>query len=99
MVLAAVALLVGVVAGVWLPLPLSGVRVVLVVVWALAVAALSLWAWPVPVTVVLVAGFTTGGLLLGATRHAAAFETPLARWFTDQSGADTNRRVEMEPSR
>ena len=89
--LAAVALLVGVVAGVWLPLPLSGVRVVLVVVWALAVAAVGLRAGPVPVTVVLVAGFTTGGLLLGATRHAAALETPLARWFADQPGADTGR--------
>jgi len=43
------------------------------------------------VTVVFVAGFTTGGLLLGATRHAAALETPLARWFADQPGADTGR--------
>ncbi len=77
--LAAVALLVGVVAGVWLPLPLSGVRVVLVVVWAMGVVALSLRAGPVPVTVLLVAGFTTGGLLLGATRYTAALETPLAR--------------------
>ena len=88
---AAVALLVGVVAGVWLPMPLLGVRVLLVVVWALAVAAVSLRAGPVPVTAALVAGFTTGGLLLGATRQAAADETPLARWFADQPGADTGR--------
>ena len=39
----------------------------------------------------LVAGFTTGGLLLGATRHAAALETPLAQWFAEQPGADTGR--------
>ena len=89
--LAAVALLVGVVAGVWLPLPLGGVRVVIVVVWALAVAAVGRRVRPVLVTVVFVAGFTTGGLLLGATRHAAALETPLARWFADQPGADTGR--------
>lgn len=88
---AAVALLVGVVAGVWLPLPLSGVRVVLVVVWALAVGALTLRAGLVPVTVMLVTGFTTGGLLLGATRHAAALEIPLTRWFADQPGAATGR--------
>ena len=88
---AAVALLVGVVAGVWLPMPLFGLRVLLVVVWVIAVAAVSLRARPVLVTVVLVAGFTTGGLLLGATRQAAAVETPLARWFADQPGADTGR--------
>ena len=85
--LAAVALLVGVVAGVWLPLPLGGVRVVLVVVWALAVAAVGRRAGSVLVTGVFVAGFTTGGLLLGAARHAAALETPLVRWFADQPGA------------
>lgn len=89
---AAVALLVGVVAGVWLPLPPSGVRVVLVVVWAVAVGALTLRAGPVPVTVMLVTGFTTGGLLLGATRHAAALEIPLTRWFADQPGAGRPRR-------
>ena len=89
--LAAVALLVGVVAGVWLPMPLFAVRAVLVAVWALAVAAVSLRAGPVPVTVVLVAGFTTGGLLLGAARYANALETPLLRWFADQPGADTAR--------
>ena len=89
--LAAVALLVGAVAGVWLPLPLLGIRVVLVVVWALAVAVVSMRAGPGTVTVVLVVGFTTGGLLLGATRYAAALETPLARWFADQPGADIGR--------
>ena len=60
-------------------------------VWALAVGAVSLRAPPVTVTVVLVAGFTSGGLLLGATRHVAALETPLAQWFADQPGADTGR--------
>ncbi len=85
------ALLVGAVAGVWLPLPLLGIRVVLVVVWALAVAVVSMRAGPGTVTVVLVVGFTTGGLLLGATRYAAALETPLARWFADQPGADIGR--------
>ena len=89
--LAAVALLTGAVAGVWLPMPLFVVRVGLVVVWALAVAALRLRAGSIPVTVVLVAGFTTGGLLLGATRHASALETPLARWFVDQPGAGIGR--------
>ena len=88
---AAVALLGGVVAGVWLPMPPVGVRVLLLVVWALAVGAVSLRAPPVTVTVVLVAGFTSGGLLLGATRHAAALETPLVQWFADQPGADTGR--------
>ena len=72
-------------------MPPIGVRVLLVVVWALAVGAVSLRAPPVTVTLVLVAGFTTGGLLLGATRHAAALETPLAQWFADQPGADTGR--------
>ena len=86
-----VALLAGAVAGVWLPMPLCGVRVVVVVVWALALAVVSLRAGPVPVTVVLVVGFTTSGLLLGATRYATALETPLARWFADQRGADTGR--------
>ena len=86
-----VALLAGAVAGVWLPMPLFGVRVVVVVVWALALAVVSLRAGPVPVTVVLVVGFTTSGLLLGATRYATALETPLARWFADQRGADTGR--------
>ena len=88
---AAAALLAGVAAGVWLPLPLFGVRVVLLVVWALAVAAVSRRARPVPVALLLVAGFTTGGLQLGATRHVAAVETPLTRWFADQPGADTGR--------
>ena len=50
--LVAVALLVGVVAGVWLPLPLAGVRVVIVVVWAMVVVDLSLRAGPVPVLLV-----------------------------------------------
>ena len=90
MALAAVALLVGVVAGVWLPPSLFAVRVVLVVVWGLAVT-LCLRAGPVPATVALIAGFTTGGVLLGATRHAAALETPLAQWFASQPGADTGR--------
>ena len=88
---AAVALLVGVVVGVWLPLPLFGVRVVLVVVWALTVATVRRRVGPVPVALLLIAGFTTGGLQLGATRQATAVETPLTRWFADQSGADTGR--------
>jgi hypothetical protein len=86
MALAAVALLVGVVAGVCLPAvavrrarrPRGGLGV-----------ALSLRAGPVPVTVALIAGFTTGGVLLGVIRHAAALETPLVRWFANQPGADT----------
>ena len=88
---AAVSLLTGVAAGVWLPVPPLAVGVVLVVVWALAVAAVSLRAGPRPVALLLVAGFTAGGLLLGATRHAAAVATPLARWFADQPGADSGR--------
>ena len=88
---AAVSLLTGVAAGVWLPVPPLAVGVVLVVVWALAVAAVSLRAGPRPVALLLVAGFTAGGLLLGATRHAAAVATPLARWFDDQPGADSGR--------
>ena len=88
------ALLVGVVVGVWLPLPPAGVPVVqgaLVVVWVLAVAVVILRAAPLPVTVVLATGFTVGGLLLGVTRHAVAVETPLAQWFAGQPGADTGR--------
>jgi competence protein ComEC len=89
--LAAVALLAGVVTGVWLPMPLIGVRVLLVVVWALAVTAVWLRAWPSALAALLVVGFTTGGLLLGATRHRAAVNTPLARWFATQPGAGTGR--------
>ena len=89
--LAAVALLAGVVAGVWLPVPLAGVGVGLVVVWALAIGVVMRRARPMPVSVVLAVGFTLGGLVLGVTRHAAAVETPLARWFADQPGADTGR--------
>ena len=88
---AAVALLVGVVGGVWLQAPPSGLRVLLVAVWVIAVAAVCLRAGPVLVAGVLVGGFTVGGLLLGATRHAVALETPLARWFAGQPGADTGR--------
>ena len=89
---AAVALLAGVVAGVWLPLPLFGVRVVLVVVWALAVMmVVTRRAGSALVALMLVAGFSTGGLQLGVTGYTAAVATPLARWFADQPGADTGR--------
>ena len=84
------ALLVGVVIGVWLPLPQFAVRIMLVVVWGLA-AALCMRAAPIPVTMALVAGFMTGGVLLAATRYAAAIETPLVRWFASQPGAETGR--------
>ena len=87
----AVALLVGVATGVWLPMPIGVVRVVLGVVWVATVAAASLRAAPLALVVLLVAGFTTSGLLLGATRHVAALETPLARWFDDQPGAAGGR--------
>jgi competence protein ComEC len=90
-VLVAVALLAGVATGVWLPMPIGVVRVVLGVVWLVTVAAVSLRAPPLAVVVLLVAGFTTSGVLLGATRHAAALETPLARWFADQPGAAGGR--------
>ena len=88
------ALLVGVVIGVWLPLPQFAVRIMLVVVWGLA-AALCMRAAPIPVTMALVAGFMTGGVLLGATRYAAAIETPLVRWFASQPGAETGRAGAM----
>ncbi|MDP7690406.1 MAG: DNA internalization-related competence protein ComEC/Rec2 [Vicinamibacterales bacterium] len=90
-VLVAVPLLAGVATGVWLSMPIGVVRVVLGVVWVATVAAASLRAAPLALAVLLVAGFTTSGLLLGATRHVAALETPLARWFDDQPGAAGGR--------
>ncbi len=89
--LVAVPLLAGVATGVWLSMPIGVVRVVLGVVWVATVAAASLRAAPLALAVLLVAGFTTSGLLLGATRHVAALETPLARWFDDQPGAAGGR--------
>ncbi len=64
---------------------------VAVTVWALAVAVAVRGGRPAVVASLLVAGFWTSGVLLGATRSQAAAETPLARWFAEQSGADVGR--------
>ncbi|MEO2194521.1 MAG: hypothetical protein ABGY72_00320, partial [bacterium] len=88
---AAIATLVGVWTGVWFPWPLLIARTAAVTAWALAVAVAVRGGRPAVVASLLVAGFWTSGVLLGATRSQAATETPLARWFAEQSGADIGR--------
>ena len=85
------ALLAGIVSGVWQPVPLGGVRAVLVVVWVLAIAAIARRARAGVVVLLLAIGFTTGGVVLGATRYTAAVQTPLAQWFAGQPGAQRGR--------
>ena len=88
---AAIATLVGVWIGASFPWSLLAARMVAVTVWALAVAVAVRGGRPAVVASLLVAGFWTSGVLLGATRSQAAAETPLARWFVEQSGADVGR--------
>ena len=88
---AAIATLVGVWIGASFPWSLLAARMVAVTVWALAVAVAVRGGRPAVVASLLVAGFWTSGVLLGATRSQAAAETPLARWFAEQSGADVGR--------
>jgi hypothetical protein len=92
-VLPAVALLVGVVAGVRLrlPVPVAVLPFVAVLTWVLAVAAVGLRARPAVAALALVAGFTSGGFLLGATRQGVALDRPLVRWFGDQPDARAGR--------
>ena len=73
----------------WFPWPLFAARMVAVAAWAVAAAARG--GRPAVVASLLVAGFWASGVLLGTTHSQAAAETPLARWFAEQSGADVGR--------
>ncbi|MEE2965959.1 MAG: DUF4131 domain-containing protein [Acidobacteriota bacterium] len=86
---AAIATLVGVWTDLWFPWPLFAARMVAVAAWAVAAAARG--GRPAVVASLLVAGFWASGVLLGTTHSQAAAETPLARWFAEQSGADVGR--------
>ncbi len=88
---AAIALVVGLLAGVWFAWPLAVARTVAVAAWVLAVAVAARTGRPVLVAGALLAGFCAAGVLLGASRSQAAAETPLARWFAEQPGAKAGR--------
>ena len=90
---AAVPLLAGAAAGVWLPLPAAGARAALAAVWVMALVAVARRAPARRVVVPLAAGFALAGLALAATHRAAALDTSLKAWFDRQPEAAASGRV------
>lgn len=88
---AALALVVGVWAGAWFAWPVGVAQSLALAAWATAVAAVCCALRPGGVAGALVVGFCAAGVLLGASRRQEADATPLARWFAEQTGAESGR--------
>ncbi len=88
---AALALLLGVVAGASWPGAMIVAGLAACACWVCAAAGVARGVRPALVFCALVCAFGGTGLLLGSTRLTDALETPLAEWFGRQPAADSGR--------